>query len=531
MDSNYGGYDSYGQSGGVLAALMRYSDLLLPLGLFLVLIVFGPRMLRAFRRGVSGDSSETLMPSGDPMRYALASAVLKGSLFRRRIIDMAQNPFLSSAPELGLNSALLVNACKRMESADRRWQWAIVALFVLPVFIPTLLSSFGFYSLAQSLALLTVPSYLGLIGLAIFRRWQARFQDVRPFRANEYDPAVVRERFGEATGVEAGFDDHLSNVVVYGETDPFVGFGRRINAWQVAVDVGRAGISGPVSRRVSSEEVFDAVKAAVTSLGIRGLEMRDIAFVNGTESARIGDIQTDRFDSPSNRVADHVIRAWRNDPNASARVYTWIRVPTSNGEVVQNYFFRCTLRGSALLLEGYQSVLPPVAAQYREVDSIRRLGFWGLLLWGLTALAFVPLTILNGWVGVFGQVREFISNLFGGPVARERKEISLNPMYNYGARQTVRELIMADRYHLYFQQADGFQMNQAIDMQALNATSDLLKSAGIDVSSLGEQSLSILQSNVTIKTGGGALSIGGSANIGGVGSAIGRIVSRGGSQG
>lgn len=87
-------------------------------GLALAIFIFGPRLWRLLTK--RGNARERLMPAGDPMRYALASAVLKGSIFRRRIIEMASNPFLAAAPELGLNVPVLVNACKNIELADRR---------------------------------------------------------------------------------------------------------------------------------------------------------------------------------------------------------------------------------------------------------------------------------------------------------------------------------------------------------------------------------------------------------------------------
>ncbi|GEM_PF-2265849 len=484
-------------------------------GLALAIFIFGPRLWRLLTK--RGNARERLMPAGDPMRYALASAVLKGSIFRRRIIEMASNPFLAAAPELGLNVPVLVNACKNIELADRRWQWTFFALLATAFVLPWLvLEVFSFWKLSRFVGSLALLAQMAVVGLAIYRRWCARFQDVRPFRADHYDPEAIKNRFGAADGIEAGFDPKKSNVVVFGRTNPFVGFGLPTNSWTVAIDLTRPAAVGTPIQDVSVDDVYQAVSDQIRALDIPGLEISDISFVNGTESNRIPTIQVDRYDAPSHAVHSGILRAWRDDPNAAARVYLWVRVTTSIGEVTQNYLFRCIRRGQTLLLETYQSVIPPVDKSYREVDSIRRLGFFGLIVWGLTAVALSPLTILNALVGVAGQIQEFVSNLFGGPVAREKKEIRLNPMYNYGAQETVREFIMANNYLIHFQRADGSQMNQAIDMQVLNSTRDLLKAAGVDDSALGVQSASIIQSNVTIATGGGAVSIGGNASVGSI---------------
>ncbi len=493
--------------------------------LIVVVLVFTlPTLLRRLRQWMQGSSREALVPSGDPMRYALASAVLKGTIFRRRVIEMAQNPFLASAPEQGLNLPLLVNACKAMETADRRWQWAMTALLILPLVLPTIAIALGLYDLSGLVSLIVVFSWIGLLVLSVHRRWRARFQDVRPFRSDEYDFESVRSEYGEATGVEAGFDPKTSNVVVFGETNPFVGFGTPLNSWQVAVDLTRPGANGSTPRPVETQEIYDAVLNAIRGLNLPNLEITQIAFVNGTEVSRLPEIQKDRMDPPAHQLPAATVNAWRDNPNAPARVYVWMRLPTSQGEVVQNYLFRCVRHGEALMLETFVSVVRPVARGYRDVDSIRRLGFFGIIEWGLTALALTPLTVLSALAGVLGQLREALSNLFGGPIARERKEIRLNPMYNYGARETVREMMMANAYNLYFQRADGGQMNQAIDLQVLNATVDLLRDAGVDVSALTQQTATIMQSNVTITTAGGNVAIGGSANVGSV---LGRVAGAG----
>ncbi|MEL6318371.1 MAG: hypothetical protein AAFR16_12125, partial [Pseudomonadota bacterium] len=162
-----------------------------------------------------------------------------------------------------------------------------------------------------------------------------------------------------------------------------------------------------------------------------------------------------------------------------------------------------------------QTVSPLLARSYREVDFIRRLGFFGLITWLLTSLVRAPLVLFGAVFGVFGQISDFVTGIFGGPISKERKEIRLNPAYNYGIRQTVRETIMAPDYQVYFQRADGAQFNQALDQQVLSAITDLLKRAGVDTKALGEQASVIQQSNVTINASQQSnVSIGGQAAVG-----------------
>lgn len=512
------------------------------------ILFFGGRWLWRRIRGGHAVRGETLMPAGDPMRYALASAVLKGSLYRRRIIDAARNPFLASAPELGLDVPTLVSAARQMERAERRWQWIFFSL-VYFVFLDPIVSGFlgiGVWSLLlmpvramdldwetqrsiyRAIGWLNIAMFLSVFGLAIYKRWQARFRDVKPFRRAEYDAEAIRTKYGQAEGVEAGFDPKKSNTVVYGTSYPFVGLGVPIDAWQVAIDLTRPAEKTDTVDQIGPDDVYQSINSAVARLNLPGVETSDVAFVNGTESSDISNVQTDRFDSPSHEIDAQAIDRWRGDPNAPGRVYRWIRIPSSQGEVCQSYFVRCVQMGQTLFLEAVQTFLPPVDRTYREVDFIRKLGFFGIIQWSVMAVILSPLTIVSNLVGVFGQVREFVSNIFGGPVARERREIKLNPAYNYGAQETVRERIMAPDYAVYFQRADGNQFNKALDQQVLNAVSDLLDAAGIDATAFGKQATIIQEStvNITSKEGGKVI-IGGNASVGGV---MSRITGRGGTR-
>jgi hypothetical protein len=475
-------------------------------------VLIGVLVWRWWQKRRRNGGGEPLMPSGDPMRYALASAVLKGPLFRKRILDMVRNPFRASAPESGLEMPTLIAAVRRIENEDRQWQWLFVVLLVaawlLPGLLVDLLDDFNIGGLAF------MAIVIAILGLALYRQWYARFRQVVPFRAEHYSLQAVRDRFGQAEGVEAGFDPARSNVIVYGRTSPLVGFGVTINTWQVGIDVTRAESPFAPVAPVQLDEVVLKVCEAVAALRLPGMSLAEVAFINGTETGRTPEVQTDRFSAPAHAISGRQIVQWRQQTDAPARVYSWIRVPGSGGEVSFHYFFRVVMRGEALCVESVQTFIPPVAKAYREVDSIRRLSFFGMIGWGATALAMVPLTLIGAIAGAGQQIGEWVWGFFGGPVGKERKEINLNPMYNYGAMETVREAIADNKFHIYFQRADGSQVVQALDLQVLNAVTDLLKGRGIDVSALKEQAIVVQQNSVSIQSGGGSVNIGAGAAVG-----------------
>ncbi len=505
-------YDSgYGSSyGGGSMHLPGLSGLLV-----IVFYVFlGVLIWRWWQNRKRNGGGEPLMPSGDPMRYALASAVLRGPLFRKRVLDMVRNPFRASAPESGLEMPTLIAAVRRIEAEDRQWQWLFALLLLGMWLLPgTLADLLNDYSVGGLVFLVLV---VAIIGLALYRQWFARFRAVVPFRAENYSLQAVRDQFGQATGIEGGFDPARSNVIVYGRTTPLVGFGVTVNTWQVGIDVTRAESPFAPVAPVVVDEVVLKVCEAVAGLRLPGMSIAEVAFINGTETGRVPEVHADRFAAPLHAVSGRQIVAWRQRAETPARTYTWIRVPGSGGEVSFHYFLRVVMRGEALCVESVQTFIPPVAKAYREVDRIRRLSFFGMIGWGITAIAAVPFTLLGALAGVGQQIGEWVHNLFGGYVGAERKEITLNPMYNYGAVETVREVIADDKFHIYFQRADSSQVVQALDLQVLNAVTDLLKERGVDVSALKEQAIVVQQNSVSIQSGGGSVSIGAGAAVGSV---------------
>jgi hypothetical protein len=499
FDNGYGGYND----GPDISTLITIA----------IYVILGALVWNWWRKRQASGGGEPLMPSGDPMRYALASAVLKGPLFRKRILDLVRNPFRAAAPEQGLEMPTLIAAVRRIEAEDRQWQWLFVVLVFAAWLLPGLLGDLLGYGVTGLAFLATV---LAIVALALYRQWYVRFREVAPFRAENYDLQAVRDRFGQAVGIEAGFDPARSNIIVFGRTAPFVGFGVTVNTWQVGIDVTRQDSPFGAATTVQLDEVVWKVCESVAALRLPGMSIADVAFVNGTETRRVPEVQSDRYTAPSHTVPGRQIAAWRQQADAPARVYTWIRVPGSSGEVSFHYFLRVVMRGEALCVETVQTFVPPVAKTYRQVDSIRRLSFFGLIGWAATAIVMVPLTLLGAFVGAGQQVAEWVWGFFGGYVGKQRKEISLDPMYNYGAVDTVREIIADEKFHLYFQRADGSQMLQALDLQVLNAVVDLLKERGVDVSALKEQAIIVQQNSVNIQSGGGAVKIGAGAAVGSV---------------
>jgi hypothetical protein len=373
---------------------------------------------------------------------------------------------------------------------------------------------------ALSLVVMVMLATL-LVGLAFFMQWRSRFLLVDRYRRDSYDVAREQDSFPDNPDDAAptfGTGANSANVVSYGVGDPFVGFGVRMNSWQVAVDATRpADPNGPAPRRFDLDEIYAFLSKSVNDLAIPNLQMEDLLFVNGSETPQIKDIQAGRLVRPKARLDAATMQKYLHGVDARARAYRCLRITDWNGELVFTYLFRCVQRGEALAVESVQLVLPPIAREFREIDHLRLLGFFGMVQWGIGALIATPFVIVAAFGSIGQQIREAVWALFGGFDGRERKEISRNRAYNYGARESIREAMAARDFHVFFQRVDAFQYMRAIDQQITNALIDQLRAAGVDVATLGAQQQTIVNNGVIV---GGAAQITGGVNVAGAGGAV-----------
>lgn len=478
----------------------------------IVYLLIGLGIYALWRRRKRANQFEELLPTGDATRYALASAVLEGASFRRRAIELAEHPFRAKAPELGLDFPLVLAACQRFEREDRIFDWLVLAasLLCLP-FILTIINPYLAYSMFGREIMGVAAWGVVILAIVILLKAVRDMTRVTPFHRASYDAAAVRSHFLGEDAQQAA--NPSESVICYGARQPFVGLGLHAGGWQVAVEMDRPASSGlmpaahsngqatgPAS--IGTGDLLRAVDESVQLLSIPNLELRFPLFVsgvdlrpNGADPQGLQTILPDKFQAPAAKTDSATLaRFWfQSDPRA--RSYRWYMITDWSGELVFSYMLRIVQRGRSISIETAQLILPPIDSKYRKVDL---LAGNRLLAW-LGALGFAvlrsPFTVLYAALGAFRQVLELLP--FGGERA-ERREIVRNPAYNYGARTSLRETMAARNYHVYFQRIDAQQYFTAIDRRVLNALTETLQRAGVDVSSLIGQAQMIVNNSTSV---------------------------------
>lgn len=431
-------------------------------------------------------------PEDEPTRLALASAVLKGSLFRLPILRSTRERFLAVAPEIGLEMDLIVRFCRQMERRETVFQAGQFVLFLVGVLLVyTQQCAFGATGVALlSLLMYSVKRYHERYHI-LPRLWQETF-DVREFARDVVPRCDVRDGDGASMPNQ--------NVVVYSGFSPFVGSGANLGSRFFVVDLTRRTPGGASSsrREFDLSKCHKAVETAVQSAYSKKLVVQDTLFIDGSRVPTDGDIQAHRFARPNQRISPTTLSGFGRDTLPGIRTYKWVRVHDWADDLILSFFFRAIADGDLLLLEFHHQVLLPVAQRYRTIDRIPRSGFAaGVRFWGTTALAW-PFNVIVSLGVVCWKANE--AEWCEKHDRSQRRQIEMG-LFDYGADRSWRERMASKRYAHYFQKIDKELSGRAVEKRILDGILDYLGGCGVDTSGLDERQNMILNHGIMVQGG------------------------------
>jgi hypothetical protein len=310
------------------------------------------------------------------------------------------------------------------------------------------------------------------------------------------------------------------NVTVYSGYAPFIGYSEAASQWPLAVpllpaDSPAGGTSRPaVPEPFTVTELVDHVRARLRATSVRGtadgaaageealgaLVIEDRIFASGTS---IGDderfIRTTSLAPAARLSADEVERIVER-PTGAVRHCLAVHVPLWGGDVVPSVFLHFSTAGETLHLYCSNHVLGPVRADYHVVDRLRGPltadARRGLLLDAVsrTGAAF--------FAAPFRALRQArFESRHNRRMLDELKALEQDPVYDFGARLSVRELALSPNYHNYFQVVDAARITSLVERHTLAAIREFLDTRGYDTTDFRAQQQTILNQGL-IQQGG-----------------------------
>jgi hypothetical protein len=428
-------------------------------------------------------------------RLLCATALLGGSMYRKRVLAFLGRRSSAVAPELGVDVPLVAQVARSLEIRQFRFELLYLALAVLA----------GLASLAgQPLLLLSVSSITGIVVFVkiYVEKWRLR----EYFTKSKFDPEQVRRRFDDLLDAddESGLPDPAQNLVIYRDFTPFIGAGVPLGSWTILVD-GTRSCDDPTRGAVvpfTAPEVNEAVMSAIRRLHLPNVEVRDFVFAAGQDIRVDREILPHQYGRPAQRISPARVERLRlNNGDSQMRWYPWIRIYDWNNELVLSQFLRFHRQGKHLFIELNRYVLTPLGERERQIDTRPPNGiaraiclFVLCAIWGWMAAAFGILSLL-------GRAMHALGEAVGSTESQRRRVIRETPRFNYGTETSLRESASSGSYEHYFQKIDSNMYARILEEEILNTVIEFLDAHNVDTSELKAKSTTILNSGIIVQGG------------------------------
>lgn len=484
-----------------------------------IVTIFTLVFLRFFKRTITKENaieSETLQPSGDPTRYALASLYLKGSKFRQNLLELDEHPTRAMAPELGLDYKLVMAACRSIHKSEFIIELIVSILAVIFIISFFNVSAFGGPSYG-ALILFFYPdftalhlSFICLVFVSLFKMWRIQFSKITPFKRENYNHELMQRKYlnQDGTNQKNGFPED-GNVIYFGKTNPFIGTGMRLNGWQITTKLVAENNSQTVSSSFNSQLFHNKISRTISELNLKTCRQKDILFINGTEIGQLSKedqlyeklFLPSPFRTPRMHIPTKAFPMLRQRNDKRLRAYTEYVMSGWQGEIIMSNFVRVEVEGSILTVEVVPVFLPPIARAFRTIDSIRNNGFLDVVKWIIFSVLKMPFLWLSSISSIISKIAD-LKYIFSSREKLEAKEIKFNPAYNYGAVSGVRIMMASNKPHFYFQEADAKRSKNILERAVFDSVLDTLKKNGFSTKDFEQQSVTIMDNSVNINANG-----------------------------
>ena len=291
-----------------------------------------------------------------------------------------------------------------------------------------------------------------------------------------------------------------SNVCVYSSYAPFVGHGRMLEAWSVALDIHRPA-TDRAAEPFTATDIHDFVLARMREIPVGKVEVTDRIYVDGRDIRGDRRFLASELSVPRAHVDPTLLRSLTVEPEDRARPYLSFQVSGWRGQLVLSVFLRFVVTSKELFVEVSHSLLTPVRDEFQVVDrllphpNLRQAAF---IVGRSTVL--LPMLLVRAPVAFI----RFLISPFSSALrsARQRREILGALRFNYGAPVSPRETVSDPRYQRYFQELDKALYAKVLEKRLLHAIVEFLDSRGIDTSEFNERKQTIENHGVYVADGG-----------------------------
>lgn len=457
------------------------------------------------------------MKTSNTTRYLCAAAQTDRG-FRNQLLEkvLDEEHRAISAPE-GVDLAAVLRHCL---SAKRRKLWLNISVGILfllawnstyrqllywnPYFYGTAFTAF-FQSILGAFA---TPWFFAAWVCVLMETWITRYRVIaKSLLKQNYNPDRVKISPRQETRLRRQLaeivDNQAGNVAVYSGFSPFVGAGTDIGGWSFTLNLDKpkekmGTAQSPEPFEV--QELYGRIEQDIRRLHIAEVSIQDRLFINGQGIREDERFLPDRFQRPLSSVDTETVAKFVGGQSEEVRHYKCFRVIGWRGEIVLSAFLRLVKLRQNLFIEASYFFLPPLKEQYRQIDSLqpKPTGRQLLNLVGETlvrTLFLFPFAIVLAIQDLLQPINRWSQR------GSKRRLIRENPIFDYGAETSIREIAASNQFSHYFQKLDKDMYVKIIERQILDSIVGFLDEHNIDTSDLQARQETILNNGVIVNGG------------------------------
>jgi len=430
--------------------------------------------------------------SNESMRFALASILLNGSTFRRKIIAIAQEKYRARPTEVGLDHEQLLKACLHFEKRETHFRLGMLGLGVVAL-------------TGLAAPLFGVLGVLGLVVLQVVKNHQERFVYADYFSRDNYHDDSSMQFLSEDKNMSEYRDDlgQSQNVTIYSDFDPFSVAGIGMGGWSFSIDISRP--SELLTSNMEVElfglyDIYGFVEKGIKNLKMDNLSISDHFFINGRDVQEFKELLPNQYQAPIQLLSDQDVAKFQLQSDV-LRHYKWIQIKDWGNDLVLSFFLRYEIRGSNLFIEVSKTLLTPISEQYRKIDNIMPSSISNDFALAFGSVLKTPFALIGAMGYLYIDFMRDFANIFGSVDRNARRQIRNSPLYNYGEGQSLRANMSSSQYAHYFQKMDKEFYTKTLEKTILGSTIDFLERHNVDISELRDTQSTIINSGIIVQGG------------------------------
>lgn len=437
-------------------------------------------------------------PKYDVTRYLCAAAELNRSFRNTVFEEIVHNSYRFVARSYGVDLSRVVRQCLRAQTRDLLLDLVLSVLMVIAVISNFVSNGFfpGLFMLIPTL--LTWPLLLAFVTICGSKLYSYRVVASHLSRDN------FHKEEAKETVVEIMYADRLKelkqledgNAVYYSGYSPFVGAGKRLGGWSFVFST-QSKEDEEKFIDLSLTHMYAYMESKLSKLQIDGMTITDCLFVDGKTVRQQPEFLPNELAAPLSTVSEATMQSCMDSFFEQKRYYKVVQISGWQGNLIFSSFFRVTQNDRQTFVEVSYYALPPLRNSYYAIDRLKSgipLSFIGTSM--LKSIFPAIMSPIQSPVRLISLLRQLLSKQSGAK--REVKEIKENPAFDYGADQSLREMVASEKLNNYFQDADVDMYRKQIERQLMEGMTDYLESQGVDVSEFNRHTEAVVQQGITI---------------------------------